>query len=45
MDSKYVYPYSFSEAKHNGEIDLWKERHSQNVACRKAMEIALPACV
>ena len=38
MDSKYVYPYSFSEAKHNGEIDLWRESHQQNVACRKAIE-------
>ena len=36
--SKYVYPYSFAEAKNNNELDLWKESKAENIACAKAVE-------
>lgn len=36
-----VYPYSFSEAKRLNEIDLWKESHKENVACKNAIEEAI----
>lgn len=36
-----VYPYSFSEAKRQNELDRWKESHKENVACKNAIEEAI----
>ncbi len=38
MSSKYVYPFSAEFARSNGDLDLWRENHRQNIACKKAIE-------
>lgn len=43
MDNYYVYPYSHSEAKRNGESEVlqWRESHKANIACKSAIEKAI----
>lgn len=38
-EHKPIYPYSFEEAERNGEMDLYKQSHNENIACAKAIEI------
>lgn len=38
MEGKYVYPFSAAFAKSNGDLELWRENHRQNIACKKAIE-------
>ncbi|NCB42277.1 MAG: DUF3849 domain-containing protein [Clostridia bacterium] len=38
MESKYVYPFSASFARSNGDLELWRENQKQNIACKKAIE-------
>lgn len=38
MGGKYVYPFSAEFARSNSELDLWRENHRQNIACKKAIE-------
>lgn len=38
MGDKYVYPFSAAFAKSNGDLELWRENHRQNIACKKAIE-------
>lgn len=38
MGDKYVYPFSAAFAKNNGDLELWKGNHQQNIACKKAIE-------
>ena len=33
-----LYPFSFSEAKRSGQMDLWWESHRENIACARAIE-------
>lgn len=39
MNKSYVplYPYSFEEANRNGDIDLYKQSHNENIACAQAI--------
>ena len=41
MNEIYLYPYSFGDAKSRGELDLWRESHKANVACKDAIEEAI----
>ncbi len=36
-----VYPYSFSEAKSQGEVDEWKASYQKNVQCKEFIEKTL----
>lgn len=38
MGNKYVYPFSAAFAKSNGDLELWRENHRQNIACKNAIE-------
>ncbi|MDA3731408.1 DUF3849 domain-containing protein [Niameybacter massiliensis] len=38
MDKKYVYPYSMSEAKRNGELTQYRESFQENIRCAKAIQ-------
>lgn len=33
-----MYPFSAAFAKSNGDLELWRENHRQNTACKKAIE-------
>lgn len=33
-----MYPFSAAFAKNNGDLELWRENHRQNIACKKAIE-------
>ena len=37
----YLYPYSRQDAERQGELDLWRESHRENIACKKAIEDAI----
>ncbi len=37
----YLYPYSLCDAKKRDELDLWRESHRENIACKKAIEDAI----
>ena len=41
MAETYVYPYSISEAKHDGDVELWRTSYKENIACKKAIEQAI----
>jgi len=38
MGDKYVYPFSAAFAKNNGDLEMWRENHQMNIACKKAIE-------
>ena len=38
MNNTYLYPYSAAEANERNELELWRESHKANIACRKAIE-------
>lgn len=38
MGSNYVYPFSADFARSNGDLELWRESHRQNIACKNAIE-------
>lgn len=40
-EHKPIYPYSFEEAERNGEMDLYKQSHNENIACAQAIRKAL----
>lgn len=40
-EHKPVYPYSFEEAERNGEMDLYKQSHNENIDCAQAIRKAL----
>ena len=40
-DYAYLYLSSLSEAKRQDEIGLWQASHSENVACKQAIEEAI----
>lgn len=40
-EHKPLYPYSFEEAQRNGETDLYKQSHNENIACAQAIKKAL----
>lgn len=40
-EHKPIYPYSFKEAERNGEMDLYKQSHNENIACAQAIRKAL----
>ena len=37
----YLYPYTNQEAKRLKQLELWRESHRANVACKKAIEEAI----
>ena len=37
-ENKPLYPYSWSEAKRSGQMELWRESHNENIACARAIE-------
>lgn len=37
----YLYPYSRQEAERQGELELWRESHRENIACKEAIESAI----
>lgn len=37
-ENKQLYPYSWSEAKRSGQMELWRESHHENCACARAIE-------
>ena len=37
-ENKPLYPYSWSEAKRSGQMELWRESHHENCACARAIE-------
>ena len=43
MNKSYVpvYPYSLEEAQRNGETDLYKQSHNENIDCAQAIRKAL----
>lgn len=41
MPDKSLYLYSRSEAKRNGELELWRESHIANTACARGIEKAI----
>ncbi|MCI8493925.1 DUF3849 domain-containing protein [Anaerotruncus sp.] len=40
-DFPYLYPHSLRDAKQRGELDLWRESHQENIACKEAIESAI----
>lgn len=38
LNEKILYPHSLEEAKRNSCVDLYKESHSENIACKTAIE-------
>lgn len=41
MDKKYVYPYSLSEAKQNGELESYRESFKENIRCAESIKNAI----
>ena len=43
MSKSYVpvYPYSLEEAQRNGETDLYKQSHNENIACAQAVRAGI----
>ena len=37
----YLYPYSRQDAERQGELELWRESHRENIACKEAIESAI----
>lgn len=37
----YLYPYSLRDAKERDELELWRESHRENIACKEAIEDAI----
>ena len=44
MNETYLYPYSASDARERGEIELWRESAKANIACKDAIEKAIKDC-
>ena len=40
-DHAYLYLSSFSEAKRQNEVALWRASHLENIACKQAIEEAI----
>lgn len=40
-DFSYLYPYSAEEARRRHELDLWRQSHRMNIACKEAIEAAI----
>lgn len=40
-EHKPIYPYSFAEAEKNGELELYRESHNENIACAQTIKKAL----
>lgn len=36
-----LYPYSRTEAQRNGDLDLWRESHEENIRCAEAIRTAI----
>ena len=34
----FVYPFSRKSAEHDGNLDIWCESHTENIACTKAIK-------
>jgi hypothetical protein len=37
----YLYPYSREEARRRKELDLWRDSHRENIACKNGVESAI----